>query len=393
MLLLFPLCDSIMRFNLHGISVQFRIYMASFHIHLALFARVWTCALPLTGMAIQVSSSHQEGESCLLQVREIQLSMGGSWEVPRNNSFTVVAEAEACSDQSCVVKAHKDRDLPGSSWYRKDRQDPQSLQQFHREQPFRFAWTWSTPVRIPVLAAGEELLPNVHYDSNHFAIGLSPWHDLCISNSISCQFQVGRCFLWECCGDCKCFGLGYCGRAESAFIRCSFHRTSEIASEWVMENRWSKKGERLKMELPVSYHSVTHHTGEVFFLFIAESIVHITLYQMSLFCILMQSISCLKMESITVHVFTQPEEPAWLPSIFHQPSAPRGLQHFALPAVKGSSTAKATTQEKHTDRWSSLDLTSPGSLGLIPLILGGIWMLFSAARHQLMFNLPATGLM
>lgn len=259
MLLLFPLWDSIMRFNLHGISVQFRIYMASFHIHLALFAHVWTCALPVTGVVIQVSSSHQEGESCLLQVREIQLSMGGSWEVPRNNSFTVVAEAEACSDQSCVVKAHKDRDLPGSSWYRKDRQDPQSLQQFHREQLLRFAWTWSTPVRIPVLAAGEELLPNVHYDSNRFAIGLSPWHDLCISSSISCQFQVGRCFLWECCGDCKCFGLGYCARAESAFIRCSFHRTSEIASEWVMENRWSKKGERLKMELPVSYSS--HRRG------------------------------------------------------------------------------------------------------------------------------------
>lgn len=200
---------------------------------------------------------------------------------------------------------------------------------------------------------------------------------------------VGRCFLWEC--------WRYHARAASAFIRCSFHRTSEIASEWVTENRWSKKGERLKMELPVSYYSVTHHTGGVFFLFssvIAESIVHITLYQTSLFCILMQSISCLKMESVTVHVFTQPEEPAWLPSIFHQPSAPRGLQHFALPAVKGSSTAKATmTQEKRTDRWSSLDLMSPGSLGLIPLMLGGIWMLFSAARHQLMFNLPATGLM
>lgn len=59
--------------------------------------------------------------------------------MPRNNSSTVVAEAEACSDQSCVVKAHKDRDLPGSSWYRKDRQDPQSLQQFHREQLLRFA--------------------------------------------------------------------------------------------------------------------------------------------------------------------------------------------------------------------------------------------------------------
>lgn len=33
----------------------------------------------------------------------------------RNNSFTVVAEAAACSDQSCVVKTHEGRDLPGSS--------------------------------------------------------------------------------------------------------------------------------------------------------------------------------------------------------------------------------------------------------------------------------------
>lgn len=66
-----------MRFNLHEISVQ-SSYMASFHIHLALFAHVWTCALPLTSVVIQASSSHQEEESCLLQVREIQLSMGGS---------------------------------------------------------------------------------------------------------------------------------------------------------------------------------------------------------------------------------------------------------------------------------------------------------------------------
>lgn len=166
-------------------------------------------------------------------------------------------------------------------------------------------------------------LPNVHYHGNHLAFGLWLWHDLCISNSISYWLQVGTCFLWECNGDCKWFGLGYCACAASAFIRCFFCRTSEIASsEWVMEHRWSKKGERLKMELPVSYYSVTHRRGGVFFPFssvIAESNVHITLHQTSLFCTLMQSISCLKMESITVHVFTQPKEPARLPSIFHHP--------------------------------------------------------------------------
>lgn len=47
--------------------------------------------------------------------------------------------------------------------------------------------------------------------------------------------------------------------------------------------------------------------------------------------------------------------------------APRGLPHSALPAVKGSSTAKATkTREKHTNRWSSLDLPPLLALALSP---------------------------
>lgn len=44
---------------------------------------------------------------------------------------------------------------------------------------------------------------------------------------------------------------------------------------------------------------------------------------------------------------------------FMSPDTPWGLPHSALPAVKSFSTAKATmTQEKRTNRWSSVDLLS-----------------------------------
>lgn len=331
--------------------------MASFHIHLALLAHVWTRTLPLTGVVIQVSPSHWEGES-LFHVREIQLSTRGSWEVPRNNSFAVVAEAAACSDQSFVLRTHEGRDLPGSSWYTKDRQDPQPkpviISQGAAVQVCMNSG-YSHELTFPFLSLQ---LEKSHYQmfiyhSNHLTIGLWLWHDLCISSSISCHLQVGRCFLWECSGDCKWFGLRYCACAASAFIRC-FYRTSEIASsEWVMENRWSKKGERLKMELPVSYYSVTHHRGGAFFLFssvIAESNVNITLHQTSLFCILMQSISCWKMESITEHVFTQPEEPARFPSIFHQPQHSPRLAALCSACSEGLLHCKSNNDSRETQR-------------------------------------------
>lgn len=179
-----------------------------------------------------------------------------------------------------------------------------------------------------------------------------PWHDLCIISSISCWFQAGRGFLWE------CFGLGLCAHAASAFIRFFFYRTSELASsEWMVGNRWSKKGERLKMELPLSYYSVAHHRGGVFFLFssvIAGSNVHITLYQTSLFCTLMQSISCLKMESITVHVFTQPREPARLPSIFHQPQPSLRLAALCSACSEGLLHCKSNNDSRETHRQMKL---------------------------------------
>lgn len=142
----------------------------------------------------------------------------------------------------------------------------------------------------------------------------------------------------------------------SAFIRCLLYRISEIASsEWVTENRWSKRGESLKMGLPDSYYSVTHHRGGVFFLFssgIAESnqCVHITLNQTSLLCILTQSISCLKMESITVHVFTQPEEPARLPSIFHQPQPSLRLAALCSPCSERLLCCKSSNDSRETHR-------------------------------------------
>lgn len=62
--------------------------------------------------------------------------------------------------------------------------------------------------------------------------------------------------------------------------------------------------------------------------------------------------------------------PRSLPSshlYFMSLDAPWGLPHSAVPAVKGSSTAKATmTQEKHTNRWSSLDLLLLAALSLSP---------------------------
>lgn len=120
-----------------------------------------------------------------------------------------------------------------------------------------------------------------------------------------------------------------------------------------MENRCSKEGERLKMELPDSYYSVTHHTGGVFLLFssvIAGSNVHITLHQTSLLCTLMQNISCLKIESITVHVFTQPKEPAKLPSIFHQPQPSLRLAALCSACSGGLLHCKGNNDSRETHR-------------------------------------------
>lgn len=152
--------------------------------------------------------------------------------------------------------------------------------------------------------------------------------------------------------------MGFCPHAASAFVRFFFYKISETSSsEWMMENRWSKKGERLKMELPVSYYSVTHHRGGGFFLFssvIAGSNVHITLYQASLLCTLMQNISYLKMESITEHVFTQPKDPARLPSIFHQPQPSLRLAALCSACTEGLFHCKSNNDSRETHRQMKL---------------------------------------
>lgn len=143
----------------------------------------------------------------------------------------------------------------------------------------------------------------------------------------------------------------------------------------------------LLVQLQLSYwRNVSLFVSFRFFSFspaVAESNVHIKVYSTSPFCVLMQNISCLKMEPIIVHVFIQFQEPAWLLSIFHE--SPHSLR-LCSACSEGLLRHKSNDDSSKMHRQMKLPgFTSPAAWPLSPLMLGGIWMLFQslpAVKHM-----------
>lgn len=103
----------------------------------------------------------------------------------------------------------------------------------------------------------------------------------------------------------------------------------------------------------------------------------------------MQNVSCSKIEPIIVHAFTQFQEPAWRVSIFHEPQLSPRLAALCSACSEGLLCCKSNNDSSKTHKQMKLPgFTSPGSLALSLLMLGGIWMLF-----QSLPDWPAIGLM